>query len=136
MVEKKSGVPLGGHLAKGVIDRVDRIPGTDNEVVEIIDYKTGGEPGPDERSRPLLLYAHGFKHRYLECTVRRLSPELPSKPKPRAYGLDGAECVSSGVAPRDAGVLAEMVDVAECILHDYRHGFERVDDEGGARWVF
>jgi hypothetical protein len=34
-------VPLGGHLFKGFIDRVDLIPGTENEV-EIIDYKTGG----------------------------------------------------------------------------------------------
>ena len=31
-----------------------------------------------------------------------------SKPKPRVYELGGAECVSSGVAPLDAGVL-EMV---------------------------
>ena len=51
----------------------------------------------------------------------------------RVYELDGAEYVSSGVAPLDAGVLAEMVDVAECILHDYRHGFEMVDDEGQCR---
>lgn len=36
----------------------------------------------------------------------------------------------SGVAPLDAGVLEEMVDVAERILRDCRHGFEQVDDEG------
>ena len=131
MVEMKFTVPLG-HLFKGFIDRVDLIPGTDNEV-EIIDYKTGGEPGPGERSRQLLLYAHGFKHLYPEYTVRRLSLELLSKPKPRVYELDGAEYVSQGVAPLDAGVLSEMVDTAECILHDYRHGFERVDDEGQCR---
>ena len=132
MVEQKFTVPLGGHLFKGFIDRVDLIPGTENEV-EIIDYKTGREPGPGERSRQLLLYAHGFKHLYPEYTVRRLSLELLSKPKPRVYELDGAAYVSPGVAPLDAGVLAEMVDVAESILHDYRHGFERVDDEGQCR---
>ncbi len=77
--------------------------------------------------------AHGFKHRYPEYTVRRLSLELLSKQKPRVYELDGAEYVRSGVAPLDAGVLSEMVDVAECILHDYRHGFYRVDDEGQCR---
>jgi hypothetical protein len=38
------------------------------------------------------------------------------------YELDGAGYVSSGVAPLDDGVLAEMGDVAESILHDYRHG--------------
>ena len=68
-VEQKFTVPLGGHLFKGFIDRVDLIPRANNEV-EIIDYKTGGEPGPDERSRQLLLYAHGFKHMYPEYTVR------------------------------------------------------------------
>jgi DNA helicase-2/ATP-dependent DNA helicase PcrA len=132
MVEQKFTVPLGGHLFKGFIDRVDLIPGTDNEVA-IIDYKTGGEPGPGERSRQLLLYAHGFKHLYPEYTVRRLSLELLSKPKPRVYELDGAEYVSSGVAPLDAGVLSEMVDAAERIIHDYRHGFEKVDDERECR---
>jgi DNA helicase-2/ATP-dependent DNA helicase PcrA len=132
MVEQKFTVPLGGHLFKGFIDRVDLIPGTENEV-EIIDYKTGGEPGPGERSRQLLLYAHGFKHLHPEYTVRRLSLELLSKPKPRVYERDGAEYVSPGVAPLDAGVLDEMVDTAESILYDYRHGFDRVDDEGECR---
>ncbi|MFZ3383491.1 MAG: PD-(D/E)XK nuclease family protein [Candidatus Methanoperedens sp.] len=38
------------------IDRVDLMPGTNNEV-ELIDYKTGkSEPGPDARSKQLLLY--------------------------------------------------------------------------------
>ena len=62
------------------------------------------------QSRPLLLYAHGFSNLYPEYTVRRLSPELLSKQKPLVYELDGAEYVSSGVAPLDAGVLEEMVD--------------------------
>ena len=66
--------------------------------------------------------------------VRRLSLELLSKPKPRVYELDDAGYVSSGVAPLDANVLAEMVDVAESILRDYRHGFERADDEGECRY--
>ena len=39
----------------------------------------------------------------------------------------------SGVAPLDADVLVVMVDVAECILRDYRHGFEMVDDAGPCR---
>ena len=65
--------------------------------------------------------------------MRRLSLELLPKPKPQVYELDGAEYVSSGVAPLDGGVLAEMVDAAESVLRDYRHGFERVDDEGQCR---
>ncbi|MHC1574566.1 MAG: hypothetical protein ACXQTY_02000 [Candidatus Methanogasteraceae archaeon] len=73
---------------------------------------------------------YGFGHRYPEYTVRRASLKLLSKPKPRVHGLDGAKYVGSGVAPLDAGVLA---DVAESILQDYRQGFERVGDEGQCR---
>ena len=50
---------------------MDLITGTGNEV-EIIDYKTGGEPGPDERSRQLLLYVHGFSHLCPKYAVRWL----------------------------------------------------------------
>ena len=128
MVEQKFTVPLGGYLFKGVIDRVDLIPGADNEVA-IIDYKTGGEPGPDECSRQLLLYVQGFKHLYPEYTVRRLSPELLSKPKPRVYELDGAEYVSSRVA-RWMPVCWRRWWMWRRAFHDYRHGFERVDYEG------
>ena len=74
-----------------------------------------------------MLYAHGFKHLYPKYMVWGRGLELLSKPKPRVYELDGAGYVSPGVAPLDAGVL---VDVAECILRDYRHGFERTDDKG------
>ncbi|MEA3325051.1 MAG: PD-(D/E)XK nuclease family protein [Euryarchaeota archaeon] len=73
IVERKFTVPLGGHLFKGFIDRVDLIPGTDSKV-EITDYKTGGEPGPGKRSRQLLLYAQGFSHLHPGYTVRRPSP--------------------------------------------------------------
>lgn len=45
------------------------------------------------------------------------------------YELNGGEYASPGVAPLDAGVLSDMTDAAESILHDYRHGFDRVDDE-------
>ena len=74
-----------------------------------------GEPGPGERSRQPLLYAHGFSHLYPKYMVWGRGLELLSKPKPRVYELDGAGYVSLGVAPLDAGVLAEMVDVAESI---------------------
>ena len=64
---------------------------------------------------------------YPEYTVRRLSPELLSKLKPRVYELDGTEYVRSRVALLEVGVLAGS------ILRDYRHEFERVDD--GGLWV-
>ena len=64
---------------------------------------------------------------YPEYTVRRLSLELLSKLKPRVYELDGTEYVRSRVASLEVGVLAES------ILRDYRHEFERVDDGGRCR---
>jgi DNA helicase-2/ATP-dependent DNA helicase PcrA len=133
MVEMKFTVPLGEYQFKGFIDRIDLIPGTEQEV-EIIDYKTGNEPSPDERSRQLLLYAHGFRHLYPEYTVRRLKLELLSKEKPRIYELDGDEYKGdSRVDPLDNNALSEMKKTAGCIIHDYRFGFRKVEDEGECR---
>jgi DNA helicase-2/ATP-dependent DNA helicase PcrA len=128
MVEKKFTVPLGDHLFKGFIDRVDLIPGTDNEV-EIIDYKTGQEPGKDERAKQLLLYAHGFKHLYPEYTVRRLTLDMLAQQKPRVYELNGDDYVSPRVEPLDNTVLDEMIKTADAILHDHKYGFGRVDND-------
>lgn len=133
MVEMKFTVPLGDYQFKGFIDRIDLIPGTEQEV-EIIDYKTGNEPSPDERSRQLLLYAHGFRHLYPEYTVRRLKLELLSKEKPRVYELDGDEYKGDNrVDPLDNNALSEMKKTAGCIIHDHRFGFKKVEDEGECR---
>ena len=133
MVEKRFMVPLGKYQFNGFIDRIDLIPDTEKEV-EIIDYKTGGEPAPDERSRQLLLYAHGFRHLYPEYTVRRLKLELLSKDKPRVYELDGEEYKGdSRVKPLDNNVLSEMEEIAGCIIHDHRFGFGKVGDERECR---
>ncbi|MBC2699767.1 MAG: ATP-dependent helicase [ANME-2 cluster archaeon] len=128
MVERRFTVLLGDHQFKGFIDRVDLIPGSDNEV-EIIDYKTGNEPGPVERSKQLLLYAHGFEHMYPEYRVQKLTLELLAKEKPRVYELDGEEYISSRVKPLDNGALSDMIDAADNIVHDYRCGFDRIDDD-------
>jgi len=128
MVEKRFTVPLGDHQFKGFIDRVDLIPGSDNKV-EIIDYKTGNEPGPVERSRQLLLYAHGFEHMYPGYRVQKLTLELLAKEKPRVYELDGEEYTASRVKPLDNDALSDMIDAADNILHDYRYGFDRIDDD-------
>ncbi|MCL7414022.1 MAG: PD-(D/E)XK nuclease family protein, partial [ANME-2 cluster archaeon] len=128
MVEKMFSVQLDTHVFTGFIDRVDLIPGSDNEV-EIIDYKTGKEPDPVERSRQLLLYAEGFRHLYPEYTVRKLTLELLSQQKPRVYELQDGEYVSSRVQPLDNEVIPGMVEVANRIIHDYQYGFERCDDD-------
>ena len=128
MVEKRFTVLLGDHQFKGFIDRVDLIPGSDNKV-EIIDYKTGNEPGPVERSRQLLLYAHGFEHMYPGYKVKKLRLELLAKEKPRVYELDGEEYTASRVKPLDNDALPDMMEAADSILHDYRHGFDRINDD-------
>ena len=97
MVEQRFAVPLGEFTFKGFIDRVDLMLGTKNEI-EIIDYKTGkSEPGPDARSKQLLLYARGIEHVYPQYKVKRLTFEQLSLPNPRTFELiDGKyECASS-----------------------------------------
>lgn len=88
-------------------------------------FSSKGLPSPSRSSAPT--YWPGRENVVLvydlleRCALRRLSLELLSKPKPRVYELDGGAYVSSRVAPLDAGVLTDMVDAAESILHDYRH---------------
>jgi DNA helicase-2/ATP-dependent DNA helicase PcrA len=129
-VEKRFSVPIGGFIFKGFIDRIDLLPGTDNEV-EIIDYKSGKfEPSPDERSKQLLLYAHGFNHLYPDYIVRRLTLDMLALDKPRVYELQDDGSYSGGRAkPLDLGVIEGMAETAGKIAHDYEHGFKRIDDE-------
>ena len=132
-VEMRFTVPLDGFIFKGFIDRVDLLPGSENEV-EIIDYKTGGEPGPEERAKQLLLYARGFNHLHPEYVVRRLSLDLLARDKPRVYELqDNGEYAGGRVKPLDMGVIEGMVGTARQIAHDYEHGFDKIDDAGVCR---
>lgn len=132
MVEKMFSVQLDKHIFTGFIDRIDLVPGSDNEV-EIIDYKTGKEPDPVERSRQLLLYAEAFRHLYPGYSVQKLTLELLSQQKPRVYELQNGEYVSSRVRPLDNEVIPGMVEVANRIIHDYQYGFERSDDDKQCR---
>jgi DNA helicase-2/ATP-dependent DNA helicase PcrA len=124
-------VPIGGFIFKGIIDRIDLLPGTDNEV-EIIDYKSGKfEPNPDDRSKQLLLYAHGFNHLYPDYLVRRLTLDMLARDKPRVYELqDDGNYTGSRVKPLDPDVIEGMVETARKIAYDYEHGFEGVGDVG------
>lgn len=130
-VEKRFSVPIGGFIFKGFIDRIDLLPGTDNEV-EIIDYKSGKtEPSPDDRSKQLLLYAHAFNHLYPDYVVRRLTFDMLARDKPRVYELQDDGSYTSGRAKAlDPGVVEGMVETAGKIAYDYEYGFERVGDEG------
>lgn len=135
MVEKRFTVPLGGFTFKGFIDRVDLIPGTKDEV-EIIDYKTGKyEPGPDERSKQLLLYARGLMHICPQYRVKKLTLELLAHPSPRTFELKDGEYVSgnSRVDGLDKNAVDSLIETAKKIAHDYEHGFQRTTDENTCR---
>ena len=130
MVEKKFTVQLGGFTFKGFIDRVDLIPGTND--VEIIDYKSGkNEPGTDERSKQLLLYARGFEHSYPQYKVVRLTLELLGLPAPKTFELkDGKfEAVNSRADGIDGSAIENMIETAKKIAYDYEHGFKKTTDE-------
>ncbi|MBN1133512.1 MAG: ATP-dependent helicase [Methanosarcinaceae archaeon] len=130
-VEKRFNVPINGYLFKGFIDRIDILPGSENEV-EIIDYKTGmTEPSPPDRSKQLLLYAHGFRHLYPNYVVRRLTLDMLALGKPRTYELqeDGIYTGDGRIKPLDPGVIEEMAETARMIAYDYEHGFGKTEDE-------
>jgi DNA helicase-2/ATP-dependent DNA helicase PcrA len=132
MVEQRFAVPLGGFTFKGFIDRVDMIQGTKNEI-EIIDYKTGkSEPGPDERSKQLLLYARGIEHVYPQYKVKRLTLEQLGLPNPRTFELIDGKFESAGgsrMEGLDENAVEDMIEIAKMIARDYEHGFERTKDE-------
>jgi len=132
MVEQRFAVPLGGFTFKGFIDRVDLMPGTNNEI-EIIDYKTGkSEPGPDARSKQLLLYARGIEHVYPQYKVKRLTLEQLGLPNPRTFELNGGKFESGGSSRMeglDGNSVDGMIEIAKKIARDYEHGFERTKDE-------
>lgn len=136
MVEQRFNVALGGFNFKGFIDRVDKIPGTQNEV-EIIDYKTGKyEPGPDERSQQLLLYAHGLENIHPQYKVKKLTLELLALPTPRTFELKDGKYESAGnsrVGSLDGAAIDNMIEIAKQIAHDYEHGFNKTQNESACK---
>jgi len=115
-------------MFKGFIDRVDLMPGTKNEI-EIIDYKTGkSEPGPDARSKQLLLYGRGIEHVYPQYKVKRLTLEQLGLPNPRTFELIDGKFESAGgsrMEGLDEKAIEDMIEIAKSIARDYAHGFVR-----------
>ncbi|GFO96302.1 ATP-dependent DNA helicase pcra, partial [groundwater metagenome] len=136
MVEQRFNVPLCGFNFKGFIDRVDKIPGTEN-YVEIIDYKSGKyEPSPDERSKQLLLYARGLEHVHPQLKVKKLTLELLALPTPRTFELKDGKYESAGnsrVGALDETAIDNMIEIAKQIAYDYEHGFNKTKDESACR---
>lgn len=136
MVEQRFNVSLGGFNFKGFIDRVDKIPGTQNEV-EIIDYKTGKyEPSPEERSKQLLLYARGLENIHPQLKVKKLTLELLALPAPRTFELKDGKYESAGnsrAGPLDGATIDNMIEIAKQIAHDYEHGFDKTKNESACR---
>lgn len=133
LVENKFTVQLGGFIFKGRIDRVDLIPGTQNEV-EIIDYKTGKYPiSTHERSKQLLLYSRGLEQMYPQYKVKKLTLELLSQPRPQTFELKDGEFCSPGMKPLDNSAIDSMIEIAEHVAHDYEHGFNKTGDESNCK---
>jgi DNA helicase-2/ATP-dependent DNA helicase PcrA len=137
MTEQAFSFELGGFMFSGKIDRVDVLNG--NVEVEIIDYKTGREPSKEDRESQLLLYKLAFEHdsalKAMGYKPMNLTLELLEQEKPRIFqiGDDGlmvctnGRCTKANVAEVEAGLL----EIAECIKHDYENGFEVKEDCGG-----
>ncbi len=136
MVEQRFNVHLDGFNFKGFIDRVDKIPGTQNDV-EIIDYKTGKyEPGPDERSKQLLLYARGLEHIHPQLKVKKLTLELLALTAPRTFELKDGKYESAGnsrIGALDNIAIESMIEIAKQIAYDYEHGFKKTKNESACR---
>ena len=79
-----------------------------------------------------LLYARGIEHVYPQYKVKRLNLEQLALPNPRTFELNGGKFESAGgsrMEGLDENAIAEMVEIARNIAHDYEHGFGRTKDE-------
>ena len=85
-----------------------------------------------ERSRQLLLYAHGIEHIYPKYKVKRLTLEQLGLPNPRTFELIDGKFESAGgsrMEGLDEDAVEDMIEIVKMIAHDYEHGFERTKDE-------
>ncbi|MFZ3077184.1 MAG: ATP-dependent DNA helicase [Candidatus Aenigmatarchaeota archaeon] len=136
MVEQKFGFNLDGLNFTGKIDRVDMINEKKKEV-EIIDYKTGGEPSKENRARQLLLYALAFQldpKLKESCLIpKRLTLELLEQEKPRTFELaaDGEMINIDGrcEAVNIEQVKQELLALAKGAARDYERGFAVSEDD-------
>ena len=134
MVEQKFGFNLDGLNFTGKIDRVDLLGKKD---IEIIDYKTGGEPSKENRARQLLLYALAFqldpKLKESSLIPKRLTLELLEQEKPRTFELtnDGEMINIDGrcEAVNIERVKQELLALAKGAARDYEKGFAVSEDD-------
>jgi DNA helicase-2/ATP-dependent DNA helicase PcrA len=136
MTEQPFSFTLDKYRFGGKIDRVDRLNG-DGEV-EIIDYKTGGEPSKEDRESQLLMYKLAFEHDpALKATglkPKNLTLELLEQEKPRVFeiGEDGlmvcvnGRCKEANVKDVEDAIL----QIARNIERDYEKGFEPIEECG------
>ena len=116
---------LGPHLLRGRVDRVDRLPGGE---YELIDYKTGRPKTPGQLADDvqLSLYAVGAREAWsLEASQQAyyylLDDQKVAVPRCRAIGPSGSREVAMEVAD---GILSQGFEptpsFAACSLCDYR----------------
>jgi DNA helicase-2/ATP-dependent DNA helicase PcrA len=141
LVEQKFSFGLEGFQFTGKIDRIDLLNSA-NEV-EIIDYKTGGEPGPAEREGQLSLYVMALEHdpalKAKGLVPKAVTLELLEQEKPRTFELNGDRvmvCVGGRCQPIDIeAARASLLETARKIAYDYEHGFPTLEECGNVGYT-
>jgi DNA helicase-2/ATP-dependent DNA helicase PcrA len=128
-IEKYFSFEEDGIRFHGFIDRIDKLP----DGVEIIDYKTGGEPDALSRSWQLSMYACAAE-RVLGWKAKILTLELLEQEKPRRFEIqaDGNATPLDGARTNPFNVndtMREMVAIAKTALACYTQGFPTTPDD-------
>ncbi|CAJ35284.1 ATP-dependent helicase [Methanocella arvoryzae] len=135
-VEQFFNFTMDGFQFTGKIDRVDQL--SENGDAEIIDYKTGREPGTEDRERQITMYMLALQRdpalREKRLTPKRATLELLEEEKPRTFELcdDGTmKSVGSNCKAIEIEKVRQwFVQMANNIAYDYEHGFEVIEECG------
>ncbi|MFA5406799.1 MAG: ATP-dependent DNA helicase [Candidatus Nanoarchaeia archaeon] len=112
----------------GVIDRVDKIK---DKQVEVIDYKTGkSSVSPEEAFIQLGLYALALVNskKFKDLEPVKLTLDMLEQESPKSYEIkDEVLQLTSGRGTKISMKEVEelILNLAQSIMHDYTHGFEK-----------
>ena len=123
--ERQFTFKVGPHLLRGRVDRVDRLPGGE---YELIDYKTGRPRSPDQLAEDvqLSLYAVGAREAWQLESSRQAYYYLldDQKVEVPADNGDRSEWIQDVTREVADGILSQGFEptpsVAACALCDYR----------------
>ncbi len=123
--ERQFTFKLGPHILRGRVDRVDRLPGGE---YELIDYKTGRPKSPDQllEDVQLSLYAVGAREAWRLDSSRQAYYYLLDDQKVEVPADDGdrSEWVREVALEVAGGILSQGFEptpsIAACSICDYR----------------